>query len=193
MKNLERQSGYSMGIYLRITSIITLITMAIIVAGTVIGYPTEAHRTTSAKLSAFNEQAIKNGFNPEIFESQDYRDTMNSPEARYSMGVGVIMTVAMLVSSILFAGITYNYLRKNFVSKTRRALGATVVVNVVASTLSYLVTLPAVAKLSSQPLPNVGVIVSSTLLSIVVGAILTFIVVRIFEQLYDRKHSFIVE
>ncbi len=193
MKDSKQQASKPLSLYLRIASIITMITMAITIAGTAIAYPTEAHRTTSAKLSAFIEQANKNGFNPEVFESQDYRDTISSSEARYSMAAGMIMTVVMITSSILFIGITYNYLRKNFISKTRRALGATVVVNVVASTLSYLITLPVIAKLSSHALPSFGEVVASTLLSIIIGGILTFIVVSIFEKLYDRKHSFIVE
>lgn len=189
----KKETKSPWGLYAKITALLTVVCIVTTLASTYIPHPTQAHRDTSSQLTKLEVKGFTEGFDSKVYDSKEYKELFNSPETRYTTSAMFAVMFADMIVTIVLIGVTYNYLRKNYVSRTRRALGATVATNLIASLIAWLVTLPAVAAITATPIPDPIMIAGTGVLFVITGFIIFYLITRIFEWRYNRKHSFIVE
>lgn len=192
-QKLKKETKTPWGLYAKITALLTVVGIVTMLASTYIPHPTQAHREVSSQLTKLEARGFSEGFDSKVYDSKEYKELFSSPETKYTTAAIMILGLIDLVITVVLVGVTYNYLRKNHISRTRRALGATVMTNLISGMIAWIVTLPAVAAITATPMPDLGMIAITLVLYIFTGLIILYLITRIFEWRYDRKHSFIVE
>ena len=181
------------------TALIALITVGMIIfeAGTMyVSYPTPKHREVAQSITRLDQSAFGGGnANPEaVFESDEYKNLQSSTENTYSTRMGVGSGVLSVVLSIAVIVAVYRYLRRNII--TRRPIGATIFINVLASILSTAVVF-VVAKWFLDSVVESPVILMSLVFAlpfaIGFGILATFLVAKAAEWHYNRSHGFMEE
>lgn len=187
-KTTERHSG----IWLKITGLLLVVNILVIIVGSYIVYPTQAHRDVSRQLTEMSQKFVTADGTP-VYETTAYKNLESTAEAQYSLVANIVVGVADFVLTVVLVGLVYNYLRKNRISKNHKEVGMTVTTNTVAAVLSWGVTLPLILNVFGTNMLSTGMIIFQLVALTIISLVIFFIVARIFEWQYNRKHSLIVE
>jgi phage-related minor tail protein len=178
-------------IYAAIVALTLAATIAVSSIGMFVTYPTDAHRTNAAQLSKLQNSAFSNGSSANVFETSEYKDLAENDLADYSNMATLYSAVGELIASIVIIGLTYTYLRSRRV--TKHAVGMTVLLLSISSLISSIIlTAMQTFVIGIEPL-SVLVLGLTSIAGILFGALVVYVIARIFDWRYNRKHSFIVE
>lgn len=163
-----------------------------------LSYPTQSHRNIAHKLSS-TDMLTKDGKpNPQ------YDALLETPESTYSSGASAIAFFATSVLFIASIGIAFTHLRKHRIDRpVVRVAAASAVGTTLANlaTLSYApyyignqtswTTLFGVQEMPLMMQVGVGAVALGT--SLLFSYLIALVVALVFEHLYKRKHSFVIE
>ncbi len=186
----KQDKGFSL--WAKITAMLLMANVLVALIGSCIVYPTQAHREISRQLTEMNQQFVTDSGKP-IYETAAYKQLNATPEAKYMATANIAVGVVDFIISIVLVGAVYNYLRKNRLSKNRKEVGITVLTNTGAVIVGWALTLPLLARISGAGMPSTGMIVFQFVGIALISLLIFFIIARIFEWQYNRKHSLIVE
>jgi len=190
MKNNPKKTRTKL--YLKIIGIIAAIVTALTIIGAWISYPTSEHRDVAHQ----TDQVInKNGgtYNFKAYESKEYLDLSNTDEALYSSRSSVFVSIGQFIILIAVVGQVYKYLRRNNVSPTKRTVGLTATLFTLAGIISSLFTPFPLAFFTGTQFVFDSAYLIAMLISAVITFVIYFIIASLFEIVYNRKNTFIVE
>ncbi|MGB4768577.1 MAG: hypothetical protein WBP22_04935 [Candidatus Saccharimonas sp.] len=179
-------------LWTKITAFLLVINVVIALVGSYIVYPTQAHRDVSRQLTDMSQRFVTDDGQP-VYETAAYKQLESTSEASYMAAANVAIGVVDFVITIILTGAVYRYLRKNRLSKNHKEVGVTVLTSTVAVVLGWALTLPLVAQISGAGMPSTGMIVFQLVAITLISMLIFFIIARIFEWQYNRKHSLVVE
>lgn len=179
-------------IYLSIIGIFTAFMFTIGIVGTYISYPTAAHREVS---SSMQESVEKNGgtYNFAAYDTPEYNELYNSSEAQYTSGSQLFVMIGQMILTVIVIGKVYKYIRRNNISNSKRAVGVTALLAAAGNMLSYVALMYPLAFLTATPVV-INVWFPIGLLGIgILTLIVSFIIASLFEIVYNKRNSFVVE
>ena len=185
-----REGGFSL--WAKITALLLVVNVLVALIGSYIVYPTQAHRDVSRQLAEMNQRFVTDDGKP-VYETAAYKQLESTPEAKYMTAANIGVGVVDFILTIILVGAVYTYLRKNRLSKNHKEVGVTVVTSTVAVILGWALTLPFVAQISGVGMPSVGMIIFQLVGITLISLLIFFIIARIFEWQYNRRHSLVVE
>ena len=179
-------------IWLTVIGILTALFTVVTLINTWISYPTAEHRDVARQ----TEQVLqKNGgsFNLSGYDTKEYKDLVSTDEATYSSNAIVYTSIASLIIYVIIIGKTYNYLRRNNVSASKRTVGLTALLALAASAISTLLTIYPFAYFTGVFPTWDGFYLLGMLLSSAVAFFIYFIIASLFEIVYNKRNSFLVD
>jgi Kef-type K+ transport system membrane component KefB len=158
-----------------------------------VSYPTQKHREVARQITELDRRAYgsPSDQNPEgILKSAEYQTLQKSSENQYSSRSGIASGILGLILYVGVVATTYRFLRKHLV--TRKPVGATVLINMVAATIVAAPTLYITQWIMGTGIdPLMGLLLLAALpFTVVFSVIITFIVAKITEWHYSRSHGF---
>lgn len=187
-KVTDVKKGNKWKVLIGLAAVLTILYAGFAVLTTLIVYPSEAHRESYRQMQEV-PYTLTEG--KSLQSSMEKLDALSEkPAAKYSERVGWIMNVASLILSIAAIGFVYNYLRKNHIS-TNAAL-STSFVEATAATVATLAQIP-MSMLYLRHSPSIAMAAVTLIVTFIFSLAFSYLVARIFQWRYDRKHSFVVE
>lgn len=175
-----------------IVGIFTAFMITIGVLGTWIVYPTSQHRDVARQTYQVVE---KNGgaFNFQAYDSPEYKKLTENKETKYSTDTQFIVTLAQMAVTIVVVGSIYNYIRKNNISVSKRAVGLTAVLTAIGNMIAYVVIVYPTSFFTGIPVLYDTIFLLGLIGIGVATFIVDFIIASLYEIVYNKRHSFIVE
>lgn len=158
---------------------------------TAIAYPTQGHKEVGAKLATLTNEAFTSS-NFALTETAEYKTLNEHPDSQYSNLVNGIGTGVQLLAWLALVVFAYRYVKK------RNLIEYPVLTVVVASGLASALTIIPMewfmrtyAGIESIFTYTSPVMLVTAAASFVWGMLLTWLVVKIAEWFYNRKHGFV--
>ena len=191
-KVTEQKTGKNWKKLAAITVLLAVVYVAFSVIMMYISHPTQTHRDITRQNYELQSSMWSSMDSEESFE--EYENKLDAlaekPEAQYIAKLQVVEIVASLAVSVVIIGLLYNYIRKNRLAGD--ATWATVITDVIATLISVAAIVPIYGLFYNYHQPLLEV-VFMLIGAATLGLVFTYIVARIFQWRYDRKHSFVVE
>lgn len=164
-----------------------------------VAYPTAAHRDIAHQLSATPP------YTKDMETNAAYEALLDIPEATYSATVESVSVVLLLIIFVVSVGYVYHWLHKQRSKQPVTYTALSSAAGGVLASIPVMFVAPyfvgdqfaswvALFDLKDMPLSlTIGIASVSLLTSFVVSFVMTLVVAFIFEQLHNRKRSFVIE
>lgn len=171
-------------------SIVFLMYLSMSIVTSLATYPTQAHRTVAAELWQLGDNPFAEDY-AKVLESKEYKTLEATTEAKYMLVASAIGTITGFLFTVIMTVFLYGYLRKYRVVK--RVIGTIVVITIISSILTFFALTYFETAYVGYALPNLvnSLLVVAFLLTF--GVLMQYVITRIVQWNYNRKHSFIVE
>lgn len=178
-------------IYLILTLLIAAGTTALDFGMMLVSYPTDKHREVSRSLARLDSEAFSAGQDmTKVLESDKYLSLKNSTENAYSTRMSIASGIVSVVIAVSITVAMYRYLRRHNI--TRRAVGATVLISVLATFISAIPGIYMTQWLTVDSLDPIVIImmIAATPFAIGFVALASFLIAKAAEWHYNRSHGF---
>lgn len=155
-------------------------------------YPTAKHQDISRNIAKLDSKAFSDGQDMnKVFESDEYTSLKNSTENVYSTRMSIASGVLSVIIGVAIIAAVYRYLRRNNI--TRRSVGATVLISVLAAFISAVPGIYMSQWLAGDSLDPIAImlLIAATPFALGFIALGSFLIAKIAEWHYNRSHGFI--
>lgn len=177
--------------YIAIIAVVLGITFSASVVSSIATYPTSEHRQNARELSVMDSKLFNGEISPEILDSEEYKSLSNNTYGQYSAIAGIVVLVLQFGLMVYVVGAIYRYIRTRRL--TNHTAWVTTLLYSVAGIIAMAPTLLFDNWYTGYPLPSAGMLILTVVAAVIFGTLITYLVARIYQWYYNRKHSFIVD